>query len=372
FGTLLYSATLHIGDNQMLGDPEQFYRYLEENRIHIFNFIPIILNDLLGNRKKPESLRVLITGGDKLEENVKNRLLENGYDLYNHYGPTEATVEALTGQCTRERVNLGTPIANTACYILDKVGNPVPVGVKGELTIAGVGVGRGYLNRPELTREKFVPNPFDSSTRMYKSGDHARWLPNGTIDFIGRIDHQVKIRGYRVELGEIEARLLEKEEIKETVVVAKEDENGEKYLCAYIVTEKPQQTTEAVENPTAIEAAELREYLYKTLPDYMVPSYYVTLETVPLTPNGKVDHAALPEPGTGTTDSEYSEPRDELEKKLVEMWAEVLKIDKQKAETTLGIDDDFFNLGGHSLKATFLAAGIQKEFEVKLPLPQLF
>ncbi|MCP4154670.1 MAG: non-ribosomal peptide synthetase, partial [bacterium] len=189
-----------------------------------------------------------------------------------------------------------------------------------------------------------------------------RWRADGNIEFLGRVDHQVKIRGYRVELGEIENRLLERGEIAEAVVVVRKDKSEEKYLCAYIVTKSQEQT---------LEISELRETLTQTLPEYMIPSYYVNLEEIPLTANGKVNTKALPEPELLTT-TEYAAPRDGVEEKLVAIWAEILKIEAQKAETTLGIDDNFFHMGGHSLKATLLAARMQKEFNVKIPLVQIF
>ncbi len=250
---------------------------------------------------------------------------------------------------------IGKPINNSKIYIVDKYSNLTPVMVAGELCVAGEGLARGYLNRPELTSEKFADSPFESGTRIYRTGDLARWLPDGNIEFLGRIDHQVKIRGYRVELGEIENKLLSHEAIKDTAVIAKDDNSGSKYLCAYVVGEKE------------LTVLELREYLSKYLPDYMIPSYFIQLEKLPLTSNGKLDRKALPEStGNISTGAEYEAPRNSTEEKLVAIWSEVLRVE------SIGINDNFFELGGHSLKATSLAAKIHKGLNVEIPLKEIF
>jgi len=259
--------------------------------------------------------------------------------IFNMYGPTETTVWSTVQDLTDcEVINIGKPIANTSIYIVDKFNNLQPIGVAGELCIAGDGMARGYLGRPELTKEKFTENPYSSGERMYKTGDSARWLQNGEIDCLGRLDSQVKIRGYRIELGEIESQLLKHSQIKDAVVVDKTDSSGNKYLCAYIVGE----------NELAI--SELREYISEELPYYMVPSYFVQLEKIPLTDNGKVNRVMLLnlpiEIPNVKKYKEYVEPRNEIEKKLVEVWKEVLCIDYE-----IGIYDNFFELGGTSLNA---------------------
>ena len=223
----------------------------------------------------------------------------------------------------------------------------------GELCISGDGVARGYLNRTELTAEKFVPNPFSSDQRMYRTGDLARWLPGGNIEFLGRIDHQVKIRGFRIELGEIESQILKLGAVKEAVVLAKEDALGDKYLCAYTVSGEE------------ISTSELRKHLSVELPDYMIPSYFVQLESMPLTLNGKLDRKALPEP-EGEAGAEYVAPRNSTEEILVQIWSEILGRER------VGIYDNFFELGGHSLKATVMISRVHKELSVELPLKELF
>ncbi|HWR62424.1 MAG TPA: condensation domain-containing protein, partial [Clostridia bacterium] len=240
-------------------------------------------------------------------------------------------------------------------YILGENNSLQPLNVPGELCIAGVGLARGYLNRPELTAEKFIEDPFVRGERLYKTGDLARWLTDGNIEFIGRIDHQVKVRGYRIELGEIESRLSEHKAVKEAIVAAREDGNNNKYLCAYLVAEKE------------LSAGELREHLSRALPDYMIPSYFMQLDKLPLTPNGKTDRKALPEPDESIkTGAEYEAPRNETEEKLAELWGNILKTEK------VGINDNFFELGGHSLKATSLAGRIHKELGVEVPLRAIF
>jgi len=274
--------------------------------------------------------------------------------MINHYGPTETTV----GVCTYllslsdlpNTIPIGRPIANTRIYILDCYGEPVPVGVAGELYIGGAGVARGYLNRPELTAEKFVKDPFaaEAGARMYKTGDLGRWLPDGNIEYLGRNDDQVKIRGFRIELGEIEARLAEHAGVREAVVVAREDEPGEKRLVAYYTSSD---TTEP-----SIGAEELRGHLLARLPEYMVPAAYVRLERMPLTANGKLNRKGLPAPeGDAYAVREYEEPRGETEKKLAEIWAEVLKVER------VGRQDNFFELGGHSLLAVSLIERMRRQ-----------
>ena len=238
----------------------------------------------------------------------------------------------------QDRMPIGRPIDNTRVYVLDGQGSPVPIGVTGELHIGGVQVARGYLNRPELTQEKFVADPFSAepNARMYKSGDLARHLPDGSIEYLGRNDQQVKIRGFRIELGEIEARLAEHEGVREAVVLAREDEAGDKRLVAYV--------TLAGEETIAAEA--LREHLAAQLPEYMVPAAYVLLEALPLTPNGKLDRQALPAPGAAAYVARgYEPPIGEVETTVARIWADVLKLDQ------VGRHDDFFDLGGHSLLA---------------------
>ena len=283
-----------------------------------------------------------------------------GRNFFNAYGPTEATVCATIAKCTDGTVSppIGRPIENAKVYLLDRNLQPVPVGIPGELHVGGVGVVRGYLNRPELTAQRFIANPFDPGTRLYKTGDLARYLPDGNIEFLGRIDHQVKIRGYRIELGEIEAVLGQHPSILDVTVLAREDSPGDKRLVAYIVPDPDR-------HPDAIE---WQNHLKATLPDYMVPAAnaFVILDALPLTPNGKVDRRALPAP-SWTRKGSLVPPRTPVEQKLAKLWQEVLGL---TGDISLG--DNFFELGGHSLLAVSLFERITKEFDRDLPLATLF
>jgi acyl carrier protein len=278
------------------------------------------------------------------------------------YGPTETTVWSTICEINRETetITIGRPIANTQIYILDQNLEPTPIGVAGELYIAGDGVARGYLKQPELTAERFLPDPFRNKpgTYMYKTGDQARYLPDGRIDFLGRADFQVKVRGFRIELGEIEAILNKHPKIRQAVVIAREDSPGDKRLVAYLISETDQQP----------EAGELRQFLRLKLPEYMVPSAFEFLDEFPMTPNRKVNRTALPVPDTSQLKAERNLvlPRTPTEEKISNIWALVLGIEK------LNIHDSFFDLGGHSLLATRVISLIREQFHVDLPLRILF
>ncbi|NLD49912.1 MAG: AMP-binding protein, partial [Clostridiaceae bacterium] len=314
------------------------------------------------NRECLAKVRKVLFGGERVSvEHTRKafELLPPG-TVVHVYGPTEGTVystyhiiESIAENI--QTVPIGRPVSNTRVYILDRRNNLQPVGVPGELCIAGDGLARGYLNRPDLTRDKFVENPFEKGSLMYRTGDLARWLSDGTIEFIGRIDTQVKIRGYRVELGEIEAQLLKYPEITECVVVAGEDNSINKYLAAYYVSE---------EN---IDIARLRKFVNQELPDYMVPAYFVRLEKMPLNKNGKIDRLALPEITMQVdTGSLYRAPATQLEKKLVRIWEEVLELER------VGLNDNFFEIGGHSLKANIVTSRIKRELNIEIPLMEFF
>jgi amino acid adenylation domain-containing protein len=282
--------------------------------------------------------------------------------LINEYGPTETVVgccvyEVPAGSCPSGAVPIGRPIANTQLYILDRHRQPVPVGVTGELYIGGAGVGRGYLNSPALSAEKFLADPFsaDPQARLYKTGDLARYRANGIIEYLGRIDHQVKIRGFRIELGEIEAALVAHPAIEQAVVVVREDNPGDKRLVAYLASTSSE----------ALEAKFLRAFLQQHLPEYMLPAAFVFMAELPLTLNGKVDRTALPAPEyqrQSATDADVVWPRDGLERQLVEIWEKVLAV------KPIGIGDNFFDLGGHSLLVVRLIAQIERKLSVNLPL----
>ena len=348
-------------------DPERIVNTIARYGATTADFVPSVISLILDQVDKHRShrglssLRWMFTGVETVGLNLVKRFREtlerfNDTKLINAYGPTESTVDVTHFQCTGDydTVPIGKPMANVRVYIVDRWGNLQPMGIGGELCIAGKGLARGYLNNPGLTCEKFNRSYRSYKTYiLYKTGDRARWINDGNIEFLGRMDLQVKIRGFRVELGEIESRLLNHPGVKEVVVLAREEESGDKYLCAYVVSND--------ENVVS----ELREYLAEELPEYMIPAYFMRLEKIPLTASGKVDRKALPEPvlHSGTC---YVAPRDEIEGKLVGIWSEVLHI------TSIGIDDNFFRLGGHSLKATALVLKIHKEFDVKVPLTEIF
>jgi amino acid adenylation domain-containing protein len=372
FSTLLSGGKLVLVDSQTRGDIPGLFQVVEKNKIKTLflptSFLKFIFTEADYISLIPPGVRHLVTAGEQLVINdmLREYLKKNNVYLHNHYGPSEThVVTALTldprGEIPR-RPSIGQPIMNTGIYILDKGSQLLPTGVPGELHIGGVQVGRGYLGKAALTGEKFIENPFVEGEKLYNTGDLSRWLPDGNIEFLGRIDQQVKIRGFRVEPGEIENQLLKYEEIKETVVVTKEDKNGDKYLCAYIVP-TDETTIEKKPNITG-----LRESISQTLPDYMIPAYFIYLDNIPLTSNGKLNRRALPEPEAPGTGENYVAQRNELEEKLAAIWSEVLDI----SQSSLGVHDNFFQLGGHSLKATILASKIHKNLGVKLPLVQMF
>ena len=301
----------------------------------------------------PKGLKIL-TGGEALT----TRRVQD-CELYNNYGPTENTIVTTNYrvfQNDEQPLHIGSPISNTQVYILDRYHNLLPLGVAGEICISGDGLARGYLNRADLTSEKFIPHPFIEGERLYKTGDLGRWLPDGNIEFLGRNDDQVKIRGYRIELGEVESAILELEGIVQCVVLAKEGKDNNKDLVAYYTSED------------SLDIDTIRQNLSKRLPSYMVPYYFIELEELPLTPNGKIDKKALPDPQAEGVlgDREYVAPRNETEQQLVNIWQEVLGREK------IGIKDDFFELGGHSLKMMRLVSSYHKEFHTKVDLGDLF
>ena len=314
---------------------------------------------LLDSGWKGDSKLKILCGGEALPRDLGDQLLDCCGTLWNMYGPTETTIWSTLQQVERDKpTTIGRPIANTLIYILDSCLQPVPIGVPGNLYIGGDGLARGYLNRPELTAERFVRNPFtdEADARMYMAGDVARYMPDGNIDYLGRSDHQVKIRGFRIELGEIEAALSQHPAVQQAVVVAREDCTGNKRLVAYIVSQ----------SETLPSSGDWRAFLKQQLPDYMVPSAFVVLESFPLTPNGKVDRRALPEPQVDHAEPKFVAGRDALEAQLVNLWENILCVHP------IGITDDFFSLGGHSLLGVRLFAQIEEKFGKRLPLTTLF
>ncbi|MCY8742181.1 non-ribosomal peptide synthetase, partial [Bacillus haynesii] len=350
FPYITAGATVHVLNQETRLDVEKLNRYFHDHHITI-SFLPTPVCEQF-TALDNHSLRTLLTGGDKL-----NVFKEKSYQIVNNYGPTENTVVATSFPIDKsyQNIPIGKPIDNVKVYILNKDLQLCPLGASGELCIAGEGLARGYVNRPELTREKFIENPFVPGERMYRTGDLAKMLPDGNIQFLGRVDQQVKIRGYRIEPGEIENQLLKYEKIEEAAVIAREDGDHDPYLCAYVKAKKE------------VEPEKIRAFLKKSLPDYMIPQHFVQLDRLPLTVNGKVDKKSLPVPErSAAMDRRYEAPRDQMEEKLVSIWEEALGINK------IGINSNFFEVGGHSLKAAALVSTIHKELNVKLPLRQIF
>ncbi len=334
--------------------------------VTLLNTVPSVAAALLNAGAIPGSVQVINLAGEPLKNNLIQALYKTtaSQHIFNLYGPSEDTtystiVRVTDGSLTEPTI--GQPIANTRIYILNAQHQPQPTGIPGELCIAGAGLARGYLNRPELTAEKFIEvELFGKTERIYKTGDLARWLPDGNLEFLGRIDHQVKLRGFRIELGEIEAVLGQFEHVKESVVSLYEAD-GDKRLVAYLTVVEGELSI--VNEPLSIDS--LRDWLKAKLPDYMIPSSFMVLDSLPLTPNGKLDRKALPAPDNNTR-SESALPRDKLELQLVSLWESVLGV------PSVGIHDDFFSLGGHSLLAVKLMNHIREQFIVRLPISALF
>lgn len=343
FWPLLAGACLVVARPGGHKDSGYLVKTIVDQGITTLHFVPSMLQLFLEEDVRAcRSLKRVICSGEALPYELQQRFFERlAAELHNLYGPTEAAVDVSYWQCRpegdpRKVVPIGRPVANTRLYILDRDGQPVPAGIAGELHIGGVQVARGYLNRPDLTAEKFIPDPFSTEpgARLYKTGDLARYREDGAIEFLGRLDFQVKLRGFRIELGEIEMVLNGHPSVREAVVQLFEEASGDKRLVAYVVARPG----------LPLHVGELRERLQEKLPEYMVPAAFVQLEALPLTPNGKVDRKNLPAPQwDGQSERAYSAPRDELEKAIARIWQEILHVEK------VGVDDSFFDLGGHSL-----------------------
>ncbi|MQU78322.1 amino acid adenylation domain-containing protein, partial [Sinorhizobium medicae] len=346
WSALCNRSTLLLPPRAAAGDPSRLLQWWRDQPLDAaFLATPLaatVLQDELVNPK----LGYLLIGGDRLQR-VPSRL-PSPLKLINNYGPTEVAVVATSGQLFNDAVpHIGRPIANTRIYLLDGHGQPVPFGAVGELYIGGAGVARGYLNRPELTAERFIASPFVEGDRLYRSGDLARYLPDGNLEFLGRNDEQVKIRGFRIEPGEIAARLCEHELVGDAVVVARQDRAGDRRLVAYVVC-GPETVADDEDDGSGL-AASLRAHLTSLLPDYMVPSAFVRLEALPLTPNGKLDRKALPAPDDDAyARTAYEAPQGAVETALAGIWQELLGLER------VGRHDNFFELGGHSLLAVQL------------------
>jgi amino acid adenylation domain-containing protein len=360
---LLVGAQTVLATREQASDGDQLLDLVKSHKITFLQATPVTWWLLLGAGWEGDSGLQAVCTGEAMPRDLATQLFPKTGRLWNLYGPTETTIWSTGFQITSagQPVLIGKPVHNTQCYILDATGQPVPLGATGELYIAGDGLATGYLNRPELTAEKFVANPFSSvpGARMYRTGDLARYHADGQIECLGRTDHQVKIRGYRIELGEIETLLKTLPEVDQAVVVAREDTPGDKRLVAYIVS---QQGTE-------IDRAVLRDHLKAHLPLYMVPSDFVALDAIPINPNGKIDRNKLPKPeefGGQQIQHTYVAPRNDLEQAVLEIWMRVLGQDR------IGVKDSFFDLGGHSLLAVQVISAIRIELDIEIGLKVIF
>ncbi|MBS4078114.1 non-ribosomal peptide synthase/polyketide synthase [Pseudomonas rustica] len=362
YGALFSGACVVLVDKQSAHDPQALLQIIDQQQVSVIQATPSTWRMLLDH---PQAARLAgrkcLCGGEALAEDLAARLLEVAGQVWNLYGPTETTIWSAAYQLTAEQRQpyLGGPIANTTLHILGEHFAPNPAGVIGELLIGGDGLARGYHERPALTAERFLPDPFGIGARLYRTGDLARYRADGVIEYLGRVDHQVKIRGFRIELGEIEACLLAQPSIREAAVVAQEGPGGLQ-LVAYLIAAKPQEAELA-----ALRDA-LKSVLAPLLPDYMMPAHWMLLERFPLTPNGKLDRKALPLPDANQLLRAYVAPDGALEHSVAAIWQDVLKLDR------VGRDDNFFELGGHSLLATQATARLQLEQGAAVPLDLLF
>jgi amino acid adenylation domain-containing protein len=371
FWTLSSGAQLIVARPEGHKDPAYLSRLIQRRGVTRLHFVPSMLQAFLDQDRSADcaSLRQIVCSGEELSAGLLNKCLQSlpQVRLSNLYGPTEAAVDVTSWECGLQdenaRVPIGRPIANLRIYILNAHSQPAPVGVMGEIYIGGVGVGRGYLNRPELTAERFIRDPFsgDADGRMYRTGDLGRWRADGAIEYLGRNDHQVKIRGFRIELGEIENQLAQHEEVGAAVVVAREDADGEKRLVAYVTVKKVGRDSD----PALV--AELKDRLERNLPEYMVPALFVVLDELPLTSSGKIDRKALPAPEAGLLDIDYVAPQTQTERTLVEICAGLLQLKPEEISTTA----NFFALGGHSLLLVQFMISVKSTFNVELGMKEM-
>lgn len=358
FGSLLGGAALHIVDQQLLFSKDRFYRYLVDQQIYLLNYTPDMLNELLGDQPRPASLEILISGSDVLTEKVKNTFLSKGYQLYNNYGPTEVTVDALSAKCSEQAVTIGKPIDNTRCYITDRNQNPLFPGAVGEMWLSGDGVVAGYHNAPGMTEKKFMS--LLGEEWAYRTGDMATWTEDGEVVYLGREDRQVKLRGFRVELAEIETALLEIEGIQQAAVIKSGNEKlARDSLHAVVVCEK------------SLVDEEIRQQLRKKLPSYMIPAYLIRTDKIPLTERGKRDDRALKALADDKAvqkegGSETPEKVSKTEDKIIQIWKKTLQ------RNNISILDDFFEIGGDSLALIQVYSGLEKEFPSVYTVQDLF
>lgn len=375
WASLLYGNTLVLVPHEITRSASSFYRLLCQEGVTVLCQTPSAFRQVIGAQDKSHlahQLQSVLIGGEPLEvASLKPWYERNASDLthlFNIYGPTETTVfitlhniDRADIECGRVGSPIGSPIQGSRVYILDKHCQPVPIGVTGEIYIGGTGVARGYRNRSELTKERFLPDPFGGETgaRMYRTGDLGRWRVDGSIEYMGRNDFQVKIRGFRIELGDIESHLLACPGVREAIVVARENPSGDRRLVAYLTLEGlPESSTPAVQ---------LRAHLLSRIPEYMVPSAYVVLERMPLTPSGKLDRKALPAPDESSiAQRQYEPPRGEIELSLTRIWQELLRVPQ------VGRDDNFFEIGGDSLLGMNLIERVAENFAIQMPTAAIF
>jgi amino acid adenylation domain-containing protein len=372
WGVLLNGASLVMLPQEVVLSPVEFARIIRRENIQVAFVTTALFNQIASLEPAAfQSVRDVLTGGDTASPVHMRAVLSAGGPrrLLNVYGPTENTTyttwhSVVEVEDVTRSIPIGRPVANTHTYVLDRWLNLLPVGIPGELYIGGDGLALGYLERPELTAERFIPDPFSpdplgqTGQRLYRTGDLAQYLPDGSLEFLGRIDQQVKLRGFRVELGEIESALVEHPTVQQAVVLVRQHPSGEKFLAAYLVSRAEQTTS----------PGELREFLRLRLPDFMLPTAFVFMAALPLTSNGKVDRRALPEPGAvgQAADRPLPEPGSAFEQVLLRIWMDVLGV------TQIGFQDNFFDLGGHSLLAFRLMNRIEELFDSDLSLTILF
>ncbi|WP_188935627.1 non-ribosomal peptide synthetase, partial [Puia dinghuensis] len=363
FASLAIGGVVHILPEALVTDGRAMSAYLDAHAIDCIKIVPSLWMSYVSAGETPLPRKVLIFGGEALPPFVLDHVFRAGYvgAVYNHYGPTEATIGKTICRIDPGKqyhtVPIGAPFSNTRIVIVDPAGRQCAVGIAGEIWLGGEGVAQGYLHKPELTAEKFIPDPFgfEEGLRFYKTGDLGRWLPDGNIEYLGRLDDQVKIRGYRIEPGEIESTIRRSGLVRQAVVTAKEDHNGQHRLVAYVVP------------GPEYNRGEIADYLRNRLPDHMIPALWMELDTIPLTVHGKADKRALPEPAAAATEGvSYEAPRDMLEQSLSETFSRLLGID------SIGINDNFFSLGGHSLLAAQLIAAIRRQWRLELSIKDIF
>ncbi len=376
FGFLTSGAAIVLPHAQDALNPTRWLQLMHQHQVTFWNTAPAVMEMLMASvmrqaQRLPDSLRVVMMSGDAISVTLPDQirsLANPSIQVYSFGGATEGSIWSICYPIDRVEpewpsIPYGKPIANQRFHILDAQLNPVPVGVAGELHIGGVGVALGYFRRPELTAQRFIADPFfnEPNARLYKTGDRGRYMPDGTIQFLGRMDYQVKIRGFRVELGEIEAAVTQYAGVREAAILVREDVPGSKLLCAYVVAQPGE----------AIEVAGLRQALRQKLPDYMVPSFILLLDMLPLTANGKVDRKALPKPEAVTADrTAIALPQTQLERQIAQIWAQHLQIE------AIGLNDNFFDLGGHSLLMVKIHSELQalvgSELKTELNIVDLF